>query len=71
MEAEHQAGSTPPVFIVVCNNTSVSKLVFDWIAGWERQIGNDDETVAVKGALPCSPTSTRRQLARAPEQHRR
>ena len=28
-------GHTPPVFIVVCNNTSVSKLVFDWIAGHE------------------------------------
>lgn len=26
-------GETPPVFIVVCPNTSVSKLVFDWIAG--------------------------------------
>ena len=24
---------TPPVFIVVCPNTSVSKLVFEWIAG--------------------------------------
>ena len=29
-------GITPPVFIVVCNNTSVSKLVFDYIAGWEK-----------------------------------
>jgi type III restriction enzyme len=28
-------GRTPPVFIVVCNNTSVSKLVFDWVAGHE------------------------------------
>jgi type III restriction enzyme len=28
---------TPPVFIVVCNNTNVSKLVHDWIAGWEKQ----------------------------------
>ena len=28
---------TPPVFIVVCSNTSVSKLVYDWIAGWEKQ----------------------------------
>ncbi len=28
--------ATPPVFIVVCNNTTVSKLVFDWIAGHER-----------------------------------
>lgn len=26
-------GRTPPVFIVVCSNTSVSKLVFDWISG--------------------------------------
>ena len=29
-------GITPPVFIVVCNNTNVSKLVFDTIAGWEK-----------------------------------
>ncbi len=26
-------GETPPVFIVVCPNTVVSKLVYDWIAG--------------------------------------
>ncbi len=26
----------PPVFIVVCNNTSTSKLVYDYIAGYER-----------------------------------
>jgi type III restriction enzyme len=32
-------GLTPPVFIVVCNNTNVSKIVFDFIAGWERMIG--------------------------------
>lgn len=25
----------PPVFIVVCNNTATSKLVHDWIAGYE------------------------------------
>ena len=23
-------------FIVVCSNTSVSKLVYEWIAGWQR-----------------------------------
>lgn len=28
-----QYGETPPVFIVVCPNTVVSKLVYDWIAG--------------------------------------
>jgi len=43
-------GITPPVFIVVCNNTNVSKLVFDYIAGWEKQIAN--KTVVQAGQLP-------------------
>ncbi len=30
----------PPVFIVVCSNTSVSKLVYDWIAGFDRPLSN-------------------------------
>jgi type III restriction enzyme len=39
-----QAGiSVPPVFIVVCNNTSTSKLVHDFISGFQR-IGDDGET---------------------------
>ncbi len=42
-------GITPPVFIVVCNNTSVSKLVFDFIAGWEKLIG--EETIVQAGQL--------------------
>lgn len=41
---------TPPVFIVVCNNTNVSKLVFDYIGGWEKPIG--DRMVVQAGALP-------------------
>ena len=41
---------TPPVFIVVCNNTNVSKLVFDYIAGWEKHL-KDGSTVAVPGRL--------------------
>jgi type III restriction enzyme len=45
-----QSGESPPVFIVVCNNTNVSKLVYDWIAGYERELP-DDETVAVPGKL--------------------
>jgi type III restriction enzyme len=32
-EAGH---GTPPVFIIVCNNTSVSKLVYDYVSGYER-----------------------------------
>jgi len=44
-------GLTPPVFIVICNNTNVSKLVFDHIAGWEKDL-DDDSTIVVPGALP-------------------
>ncbi len=43
-------GITPPVFIVVCNNTNVPKLVFDFIAGWEKQIG--EQIIAQAGQLP-------------------
>src|SRR5437867_3284097 len=43
-------GVTPPVFIVVCNNTNVSKLVFDYIAGWEKEVGG--KTVVQAGELP-------------------
>ena len=46
----HVRGITPPVFIVVCNNTNVSKLVFDFIAGWEKKIG--DQAIVQAGQLP-------------------
>ena len=37
----HSAGiQTPPCFIIVCNNTSTSKLVYDYVAGFYRDIGN-------------------------------
>ena len=42
-------GLTPPVFIVVCNNTNVSKMVYDYIAGWEKQI--DGHTIVQAGKL--------------------
>ena len=48
-----EAGSdnlTPPVFIVVCNNTSVSKLVYDYISGWKK-ILKDNLEVVVPGQL--------------------
>ena len=37
------------MFIVVCNNTNVSKLVFDFIGGWEKQIG--EKTIVQAGEL--------------------
>ncbi|MGD1148951.1 MAG: DEAD/DEAH box helicase family protein [Thermoanaerobaculaceae bacterium] len=45
-----ERGHTPPVFIVVCNNTNVSKLVFDYIAGWEKTLP-DGSAVNVPGKL--------------------
>ena len=39
-------GETPPVFIVVCPNTVVSKLVYEWIAG--DQVEVDGEIIAHK-----------------------
>lgn len=42
---------TPPVLIVVCNNTNVSKLVSDWVAGWEKQVGKDRKPIVVPGNL--------------------
>jgi len=43
-------GGTPPVFVVVCNNTSVSKMVFDYLAGWTKTLADGME-VAVPGRL--------------------
>lgn len=50
VEARAQ-GVTPPVMIVVCSNTSVSKLVYDYVAGWEKQL-SDGSSLVVQGNLP-------------------
>ena len=50
-ELWQQAGiEVPPCFIVVCNNTSTSKLVYDYISGFYRQKG-DGSTVLENGRL--------------------
>ena len=41
----------PPCFIVVCNNTSTSKLVYDFISGFQRQ-NADGSTIMLNGRLP-------------------
>jgi type III restriction enzyme len=43
-------GEPAPVFIVVCNNTTVSKMVYDYIAGYEKRI-SDYPAVWVPGKL--------------------
>ncbi len=40
----------PPVMIVVCNNMAVSKLVYDWIAGYESQTASGQVSIE-KGHL--------------------
>ncbi len=37
--------SVPPCFIVVCNNTSTSKLVYDYISGFHRENENGSATL--------------------------
>lgn len=45
-------GQMPPVFIVVCNNTNVSKMVYDYISGWELPADDEGgETRIVPGKL--------------------
>ena len=38
-------GLTAPVFVVVCNNTNVSKLVFDYAAGWTKTLPDGSDLV--------------------------
>ena len=40
----------PPCFIVVCNNTSASKLVYDYISGFHRE-NSDGSTILENGRL--------------------
>lgn len=50
-ELWEQAGiDVPPVFIVVCNNTATSKLVHDYVSGFQRQ-NDDDSTTLENGRL--------------------
>lgn len=46
-----QGIDVPPCFIVVCNNTSASKLVYDYISGFHRETG-DGATQFEHGRLP-------------------
>ena len=50
-EQWREAGiEAPPCFIVVCNNTATSKLVYDYIAGFERR-NEDGSTTLENGRL--------------------
>lgn len=51
-DAWERAGiDIPPVFIVVCNNTATSKLIYDWIAGFQRPNEDGDLVFKQNGSL--------------------
>lgn len=52
-------GSTPPVFIVVCNNTNVSKLVYDHVAGWEKVLADLNALLPSPQPSPASGRGSR------------
>jgi type III restriction enzyme len=43
--------SVPPCFIIVCNNTSTSKLVYDFVSGYHQE-HDDGSSALVNGHLP-------------------
>ena len=49
-QAASDRDAAPPVFIVVCQNTNISKMMYDYISGWEKPLPGD-QTVLVPGEL--------------------
>lgn len=48
---QQEGVEVPPCFIVVCQNTSISKLVYDYISGFHRE-NEDGSTTLENGRLP-------------------
>ena len=44
-EWENAGIGVPPVFIVVCNNTASSRLVYEWISGFQREEEGELRTI--------------------------
>lgn len=41
----------PPVFIVVSNNTTTSKMIYEWISGWQRENEDGEMETVHRGHL--------------------
>ena len=63
-ESAKNGASSPPVLIVVCSNTAVSKLVYDFIAGYEVQTPAGEKIVRSGELSVFSNASEGRWLAR-------
>lgn len=48
---EEDGCKSPPCFIVVCQNTAISKLIYDYISGFQRK-NQDGTSTFVPGRLP-------------------
>ena len=59
-------GEPPPVFIVVCPNTVVSKLVFDWIGGQQVELPDGTEALRPGHLALLSNVEDGRWIKRAP-----
>ena len=57
-DAASREHGSPPVFIIVCNNTNVSKLVYDFVGGWEQQRADGGEPYVRDGRLPLFNNAT-------------
>lgn len=67
-EEQSNIFSSPPVFIAVCNNTSVSKELYKYIAGYEYETkeGKTEVVHGVKELFSNYDTATNRPLKRPP-----
>ena len=58
----------PPCFIIVCQNTAISKLVYDYISGFQRR--NEDGTTTLEnGRLPLFRNFDEHRQAAGPSQY--
>jgi type III restriction enzyme len=48
---EEKGIKVPPCFIIVCQNTAISKLVYDYVSGFQRR-NTDGTTTLENGRLP-------------------
>ena len=56
----------PPCFIVVCKNTAISKLVYDFISGFQRAERRRHDHTGERTSRAVSATSTRPLATRLP-----
>ena len=62
---EEKGVKAPPCFIIVCQNTAISKLVYDFISGFHRK-NEDGTTMLENGRLPRFDKSVPQKFVQVP-----